>query len=305
MMINEVKHKDLQQKIVTTNHRTGRVALLGEPNTGKSSIVNAIVGEDVSIVSDKAGTTRDEIIGIKSGENYQIIFLDTPGMLKKQNLLDKAMAKSISNAVASADVILYVLDATDIRDEYIRKIENHAGKKPIIIAVNKTDRSTHAKLYPKLGRLNVLQGISAIVPVSAKTNFNIDVLEDEIAKALPQGDAQYEEDDFTTQATRKMAEEIIREQLLHMLRAELPHGIAVKIMNWKETSKQIEINAEIYCINARHKPMIIGKKGSVLKQVGIGARARLQELTGKHVKLYTHVLVREDWKNKKEFVESL
>ena len=287
--------------------RTGRVALLGEPNTGKSSIVNAIVGEDVSIVSDKAGTTRDEIIGIKTGTNHQIIFLDTPGMLKKQNLLDKAMAKAISNAVASADLILYVLDAMDIKDEHIVKITNLRDKHPIIVAVNKVDRSSHQKLYPKLGQLNERVGkfARAIIPCSAKSGFNMDVLEREIALHLPTGQPQFDEDDYTTQPMRKMAEEIIREQLLHALYNELPHGIAVKVIEWRETSKQIEIKAEIYCNNARHKPMIIGKKGSVLKAVGIASRAKLEDLTQKHVRLLTHVLVREGWKDKKDFVDAL
>jgi len=298
--------------------KSARVVLIGEPNVGKSSIVNAVVGEQVSVVTDISGTTRQEILGIKQGKNglgeeYQIIFMDTPGMLRqKKTLLDKHMARSISNALASADVILYVLDATDIREEFITKVKNyeHSGK-PLIIAVNKTDRSNFNKLYPKLQKLNSLNFVHAIIPTSCKNSDNINVLESEIAKLifsfepLEQGSMEkFDEDMYTTQSIKDMSIEIIRGELLKNLFEEIPHGVTVSIIDWIETNSEVEIKAEIYCDKPSHKPIIIGKKGSILKQVGMAARLQIQELLGKHVKLYTHVLVRENWKNKEDFVSS-
>jgi len=286
--------------------KTGNVVLIGEPNVGKSSIVNKIVGEQVSVVTDIPGTTREQIKGIKTGDDYQIIFLDTPGMHKAKTSLDKFMSKSISHAMRDADVVLYVLDATDIKDEYIQKIRNYdKTDKPMILVINKTDRSNMQKLYPKLAELNALEFVKAIIPTSCKDGENIAILEAEIVKHLPEGEPQFEKDDFTTSETRKMAEEIIRGELLKMLQRELPHGIAVKIIEWKQQKREVEIKAEIYCVKPSHKPMIIGKKGAVLKQVGINARKQIEELTGMHVKLYTHVLVREGWKDKKDMLDKL
>lgn len=284
----------------------GHVVLIGEPNVGKSSIVNKIVGEQVSIVTDIPGTTREQIRGIKNGRDYQIIFLDTPGMHKSKTTLDKFMSKNISFSVKEADVILYILDATDIRDEYIQKIKNYQdAEKPLILVVNKTDRIKMQNLYPKLAELNDLGFVKAIIPTSCTKGDNIDVLEQEIVKYLPEGEPVYDKEFFTTQATRKMAEEIIRGELLKVLRQDLPHGIAVKIVEWKEVRKELDIKAEIYCTKPSHKPMIIGKKGAVLKTIGTSARTQIQELTGKHVRLYTHVLVREDWKNKGDMLDKL
>ncbi|MCL2851299.1 MAG: GTPase Era [Firmicutes bacterium] len=294
--------------------KIGRVVLIGEPNVGKSSIVNAIVGEQVSVVTDVAGTTRGEILGIKSGVNlsgfsYQIIFLDTPGMLKqKKNLFDKQMAKAISTALASADIILYVLDATNIKDEFIAKIKNYEKTgKPLIIAVNKTDKTNFVKLYPKLDRLNKLDFVRAIIPTSCKTENNINVLESEIAKIILEHSlgcsvSGFDSELYTTQSVKEMSVEIIRGELLKNLFDEIPHGIFVNIAKWKETEIEIEIDAEIYCEKPSHKPIIIGKKGNVLKQIGISSRRKIEELVEKHVKLYTRVLVREDWKNKNEFL---
>ncbi|MCL2570629.1 MAG: GTPase Era [Firmicutes bacterium] len=284
----------------------GKVVLIGEPNVGKSSLVNKMVGEDLSIVTNIPGTTREEIRGIKSHADYQIVFLDVPGMQQKRNDLDKFMAKSISTALQDADIVLYVLDGLDIKPEHIKKIGNYKNiNKPFIVAVNKIDKTNFAHLYPKLSQLNSLDFVLAIIPISCKTGFNIDVLEGEIVKNLPTGNPQHEQDDFTTQTTKKMVEEIIRGELMQILKAEIPHGIAVKVSKWKEKSKEIEIYADIFCAKPSHKPIIIGAKGHVLKDVGTRSRQQIQDLTGKHIRLFTHVLVREDWKNKKDILTDL
>lgn len=282
-----------------TKFRCGRVVLIGEPNVGKSSIVNKIVGEKVSIVADLPGTTRSAIRGVKTGVDYQIVFLDTPGMHKTHNQLHKFMSKSISHALAEANLVMYVLDATDMRAEFIDKIKNYEKKEiPIIIAVNKADLTTFAKLYPKLEPLNSMSFVADIIPISAKTGFNIDVLEKTLVKHLPEGEALFEDEAFTDQNTKSMAEEIIRGELLKLLHREIPHGIAVKITKWVEDRRELEIHAEIICDKPSHKPIIIGKKGAVLKTAGTVAREEIRKLTGMHVRLFTRVFVREEWRNK-------
>lgn len=270
--------------------------MLGEPNVGKSSLVNALVGERVSVVTDVCGTTRQSARGILTGQGWQIVFLDTPGMQKAKTVFDKSMNKSLSAAVTEADVICYVIDV-NFSEKDIEKIANYKSKQPVIVAVNKTDKTSFDRLYPRLAKLNDLKFVSAIVPISCKTGYNTKVVIDEIVKLLPEGEAQYDEDEYTNQSTRKMAEDVIRAQLIARLRSEVPHGVNVEIVKWKEAGKDIEIDAEIICNKESHKPIIIGKGGKLLKEVGVAAREEIEELVQKHVRLNTHVNVREGWKD--------
>ena len=287
----------------TQTFKCGTVALIGEPNTGKSSLVNALVGEPVSIVSDRAGTTRERIRGVLNGDGFQIVFLDTPGMLKQNDGLGKFMRKSISHAVAEADVLIYVLDAADIRGAH--KIAHYQGKQPLIIAVNKTDLTNFEKLYPALGELNKLTFVKAIVPISVKTRANLSTLVAEIVKTLPGGKPMFADDDFTDQSVKKMCEEIFRGELLNALRAEVPHGVAVRAAQFTETARQVDINIEILCAKPTHKPIIIGKNGAVLKAAGIAARRQIEKLLGKHANIKSHVLVRENWRDSKTLLDEL
>lgn len=294
--------------------KCGKVVFIGEPNVGKSSLLNALVGESVSIVTDMPGTTREEIRGVLNSnddickrmdiitrEEFQIIFLDTPGMGKgKKSDLDHFMNKCISMAHATADVICYVLDATDFQN--IERIGNFA--KPVVVAVNKTDRTNFEKLYPKLQLLGNLKA-AAIIPVSAKSGFNLNVLVAEIVKLLPVGKKEYKEDEYTDQSLRKMCAEIIRGELIKKLSKDVPHGLAVTIIEWKENGKELEIKAEIIVAKSSHKPIVIGKKGAMLKDVGIASRKQIEELTEKHVRLSTHVIVREGWKDKEGVLNEL
>ena len=238
------------------------------------------------------------------GGKFRITFLDTPGMDNRGKMRDglaKVMGKSISGAVAECDVICYVLDAADIRDQYIQKINNLKGKKPIIAVVNKTDKTNFEKLYPHLAKLNAVDCV--VVPVSAKTGENLDVLVREIVKLLPEVAAEgvdevvFACDEYTDQTVRSMCAEIIRGQLINHLRQEIPHGVAVQIVKFNEKPKEIDIDAEIICAKPSHKPIIIGRKGAVLKAAGIESRRQIGELTGKHIRLGTHVLVREGWRD--------
>jgi len=280
--------------------KCGKVVFIGEPNVGKSSLLNAMVGENVSIVTDMPGTTREEIRGVLDGDGFQIVFLDTPGMGKAKSDLDRFMNKSISAAHSAADVICYVLDATNFQN--IEKIGNFA--KPVVVAVNKTDRTSFEKLYPKLQKLGGSKA-KAIIPVSAKTKFNLDVLVAEIVKLLPEGEKQFDEDEYTDQPMRKMCAEIVRGELIKRLAKEVPHGLAVNITEWKESGKYVDMKAEIIVCKQSHKPIVIGKNGAMLKDVGIAARKQIEELMEKHVKLNTHVIVREGWKDKDGILNEL
>jgi len=281
-----------------------KIAVIGAPNVGKSSIVNAIVGENVGIVTDLAGTTRDLIRGF--AKNFEII--DTPGMLKSDDLLSRHMRKSISAGVRDADLILYVMDATRIDDRDIEKIGNYRDKIPVVVAVNKSDKTTHAKFFPGLERLKPLDFVHAIVPCSAKTGFNIDVLESELGRALKnKGEAidQADPDDFTDQSVKKMAGEIIRASIIQNMYDEIPHGVAVLITKFIESAKVIEIHADIICEKQSHKPMIIGKRGENIKKIGIQSRVEIAKLVDCDVRLFTHVIVRPGWKNDKELLNRI
>ena len=280
--------------------KCGKVVFMGEANVGKSSLLNVLVGEVVSIVTGMAGTTRESVRGVLSGDGWQIIFLDTPGMDKKMTRdgLQKFMSKTISGAVAECDIICYVLDALDIRDEYIQKIKNLEAKKPVIVVVNKTDKTNFEKLYPWLEKLNSVR--ASVVPCSSKTGKNIDLLISEIVKLLPEGEPEFDADEYTDQSAKKMCAEIIRCSLIEHLHAEVPHGVAVQIVKWREKAQEVEIDAEIVCAKPSHKPIIIGKGGAMLKKIGISARKKIEELMDKHIRLNTHVLVRESWRDAKD-----
>jgi len=309
-----------------------KVVLLGDPNVGKSSLLNALIDEPVSIVTDMAGTTRDQIRGYIN--NIEII--DTPGMHKNprcaRNLaplgrnsghtLGRHMRKSISTAVASAEVIVYVLDATNFTEQDIAKISNYRDKqqpvrtplrenlaplRSVIIAVNKTDKTNIERLYPKLEQLNKLDFVKAIIPVSAKTGFNIEVLLRELHAVCESSTAQVapDPDTFTDQTVRQMSAEIIRKYLIENLHSEIPHSVAVLITHFKELADNTEIHADIICEKPSHKPIIIGKGGATLKKIGTQARTEIEKLLDTHVQLLTHVIVREDWKNSREILEKL
>lgn len=279
-----------------SKHKFGKVVMLGEPNVGKSSLVNALVGERVSAVTEVSGTTRQTARGILTGEGWQIVFLDTPGMQKAtKTVFDKSMNKSISAAAAEADVICYVVDI-NFGDRDLEKIANYRNKQPLIIVVNKVDKTNFERLYPRLAEFSNLSFVRAIVPASCKSGFNLNVVVDEIVKLLPEGEALFDADDYTDQTTRKIAEDSIRAQLMARLHSEVPHGINVEITRWKD-GKELEIDADIICNKESHKPIVIGKGGGLLKAVGIAARKEIEDLVQKHVRLNTHVVVKEGWKD--------
>lgn len=286
--------------------KSGFVAILGEPNVGKSTLLNAILDEKVSIVSPKPQTTRNKILGIYNDDDGQIVFIDTPGIHKAKNKLDEYMSKAITTAKTDVDVILYVIDATKkITDNTIENLNKYSQNANVILVVNKMDDTTYEKIYPELTKCNSLSSIKDIVPVSAKKTKNLDELIKVIKTYLHEDVKYFDDDIYTDQSIKQMVAEIIREKALWLLQDELPHGIAIEIARFDENAPITEIDADIILEKASHKSIVIGKNGSMLKNIGTKARQDIEKLLGAQVMLKLFVKVREDWRNSTSTVKSL
>lgn len=279
--------------------RSGFIAILGRPNVGKSSIMNRIVGEKVAIVSNHPQTTRNKLLGVATGEDWQIVFVDTPGLHKPRTKLGEYMMKSASDAREGVDAVLAVVDGQKIGGgdrAVLADIQNM--KCPKFLAINKIDVVTPEKLMPQLAELDV-QAFDQVFSVSARTGENIDVLTQKLIEAMPEGPKYFPDDMITDQPERVMCAEIIREKALHNLRDEIPHGIGVEMMQIKKMSDNLtEIHATIYCERDSHKSIIIGKQGSMLGKIGKEARVDIERLLGTKVMLKLWVKVRLDWRNR-------
>ncbi len=287
--------------------KSGFVAILGLPNVGKSTLLNAILKEKVSIVSPKPQTTRNKILGILNEEDTQIVFIDTPGIHNAHNKLDEYMNKVINVAKDDVDVVLFVIDGTkkigdnviDTLNKYTKGIDN------VILVVNKIDDTTYEKLYPELSKCNSLDNVKDIVPISAKKGKNLDELK-RVIKSYLKDDVKYFDDDiYTDQSIKFLCAEIIREKALWLLQDELPHGIAIEIARFNDNENLCEIDADIVIEKSSHKQIIIGKGGAMLKNIGIKSRQDMEKLVGKKVMLRLFVKVREDWRSKSNSIKSL
>ncbi len=287
--------------------KSGFVAILGLPNVGKSTLLNAILKEKVSIVSPKPQTTRNKILGILNDEDSQIVFIDTPGIHNSHNKLDEYMNKAISVAKDDVDIILFVIDGTKkIGDNVIDTLNKYTKSSDnVILVVNKIDDTTYEKLYPELSKCNGLEGVKDIVPVSGKRGKNLEELI-KVIKTYLKDDVKYFDDDiYTDQSIKFLCGEIIREKALWLLQDELPHGIAIEIAKFCDNDNLCEIDADIIIEKSSHKQIIIGAGGSMLKNIGIKSRQDIEKLVGKKVMLKLFVKVREDWRNKASSVKSL
>lgn len=280
--------------------KSGFIAVTGKANAGKSTLVNCLVGEKVSIVSHKPQTTRDKIFGILNGEDYQAVFIDTPGLHRPKNALSQYMMQEAEGANEGVDAAIYVLacdkepDKHD--DEHIAALA--AAPIPFILAVNKCDVVDPELVPQRIERYKDVTGITAIVPVSARTGKNVDIIKEEVIKALPQGERYFDEDMYTDRNMRFMAAEIIREKALYNLSDEVPYGIGVNINKYTvKDSGVTEIDADVICEKKAHKPIIIGKGGSMLKKIGSDARYELEKLTGGKVYLTLWVRIKPDWRD--------
>lgn len=280
------------------NRKSGFVAIIGRPNVGKSTIINAMVGMKISITGPKAQTTRNKILGILTEGDNQIVFVDTPGLLKPNNKLGEYMKKSIDNALTGDDIIMIILDGTDIKQADYDLIESFSGSEvPIFVVINKTDIATYEKVYPKLAKLNEFKFVKEFISVSAKTGKGITELKDTIIKYLPEGEFLFDEGEVTDKSVKFISAEIIREKALLYLQQEIPHGIAVDIPKFTEKENLVTIDADIIASKPNHKQIIIGKNGEMLKKIGSSARVEIENMLDKKVLLNLFVKVKENWQD--------
>ncbi len=282
-------------------HRSGFVNIIGNPNVGKSTLMNAMVGEKLSIVTAKAQTTRHRIMGIVNGEDYQIVYSDTPGILKPNYRLQKNMMNFVDTAIGDADIILYVTDTIETADknsEYVEKLKKLDC--PIIIVVNKIDISEQPKVMELMAWWKEQVPKAKVIPASAQEKFNLDSIFETIVEKLPVCPPWYDKDAFTDKNLRFFAQEIIREKILLNYSQEIPYCCEVNVESFKEGSDRYDISAVIYVMRDTQKGIIIGKKGEALKRVGTQARLDMEEFFQKKVFLSLFVKVDPDWRESRK-----
>jgi GTP-binding protein Era len=280
-------------------HRSGFVNILGNPNVGKSTIMNALVGEKLSIITPKVQTTRHRIMGIVNGEDFQIVYSDTPGILKPKYRLQESMMGFVNTALTDADIILYVTDVTEKADpesEYILRIKEHGV--PVIIAVNKIDLSNQEELEAIVAGWNAVFPDSDIIPLSALRNFNLETLLRSVLEKLPEGEPFFPKDQLTDRYERFFASEIIREKILLNYQKEIPYSVEIEIESFRDEKKLIKIMAIIHVERDTQKGIIIGHKGLMLKKTGTEARKDMEDFFGRKVFLELLVKVSKDWREK-------
>ena len=284
------------------NHKAGFVNIIGNPNVGKSTLMNALVGEKLSIVTAKAQTTRHRIMGIVNGEDWQIVYSDTPGILKPNYRLQQSMMNFVDTAIGDADIILYVTDTVekaDKNEEYIIKLQKIEC--PVILVINKIDISSQEEVVRLMGWWQEQLPKAIVYPASAKEKFNLDNIFDAIVEHLPEAPAWYDKDVFTDKNLRFFASEIIREKILLNYSQEIPYSCEVSIEEFKEGEERYDISAVIYVMRDSQKGILIGKGGKALKKVGTEARMDMEDFFQKKVFLRLFVKVDPDWReNKKE-----
>ncbi|MCD8072932.1 MAG: GTPase Era [Alistipes sp.] len=280
-------------------HKSGFVNIIGNPNVGKSTLMNSLVGERLSIITSKAQTTRHRIMGIVNGDDFQIVYSDTPGILQPNYKLQESMMKFVNGAVKDADIILYVTDTLEKRDTAPDGIIAKIGMSgiPVIVVINKIDLTTPAKLEELVDIWKGRLPRAKIVPVSALQNFNVAGLFDLILAELPEADPYYPKDALTDKSLRFFASEIIREKILLYYTKEIPYCVEIAIEEYKEEADIDRISAVIYVARDSQKGIIIGHKGAMLKKVGTAARLELEKFLGKKVFLQLHVKVSDNWRN--------
>ncbi len=288
--------------------RSGFVVILGRPNVGKSTLMNVLVGEKVAIVSPRAQTTRNRIMGVMTREDVQIVFLDTPGIHAPRNKLGQYMMGAVRDALEGIDAAILMLDATDVRAadlELLRKYANLPVKKAIV--VNKIDQVDAGVLAPLLQRLGE-EKADAYLPVSALKRKGLEALVDQLAAWLPVGPKYFPDDMVTDQPERVIVAEMIREKALRNLREEIPHGIGVEVLsmeNQGDETRAVTIHANVFCEKDSHKGILIGKGGEMLRRIGEQARGDIERLLGQRVNLQLWVKVRPDWRNRAEDLRTL
>jgi len=279
-------------------HKSGFVNIIGNPNVGKSTLMNALVGEKISIITKKAQTTRHRIMGIVNGDDFQIVYSDTPGVLKPAYKLQESMMKFVESALEDADVILYITDTYETpnkNQEFLDKIQKL--EKPIILVVNKVDLTTQEKVTELVDLWSKMLPSARVLPVSALHGFNTEGLIAMIKEVLPEGPEYFSKETLTDKTMRFFASEIIREKILLHYQKEIPYSVEVEIEEYKEGSKLDKIRAIIYVSRESQKSIVIGHEGKMLKRVGIEARLDLEKFLDKKVFLELYVKVDPEWRD--------
>jgi GTP-binding protein Era len=279
-------------------HRSGFVNILGNPNVGKSTLMNVLVGEKLSVTTPKAQTTRHRIMGILTGEGYQIVYSDTPGILNPKYKLQSAMMKSVESALDDADLILYVTDIVESiskNEELLNRILTSAV--PKIIVINKIDLSNQDDLEKMVETWSSMAPGVPVLPISAIRRFNTDLLLKEIISRIPEGPPYFPEDQLTDRYERFFVTEIIRGKIFETYQKEIPYSVEVEIESYKEEPELNRIAAVIYVARDSQKGIIIGHRGSMLKRVGTAARKDMEEFLGKKVFLEMYVKVAHEWRD--------
>ena len=281
-------------------HKAGFVNIVGKPNVGKSTLMNILVGERLSIISSKAQTTRHRILGLINTNDYQIVFSDTPGMLRPKYELHKSMMSFVNLSLEDADIILFVTDLYETEEEIEEVIQriNESGI-PVILVINKIDLAKEGQLEEVTNYWTSRVKANTVIPISAKENFNTERILQEILDKLPEHPAFYDKEELTDRPERFFASEIIREKIFTNYKKEIPYSTEVGIEDFHEEETIIRIRATIFCERNSQKGIIIGDKGKMLKKVGIEAREELEKFFGKKVFLETYVKVEQDWRKNK------
>ncbi len=282
-------------------HRAGFVNIIGNPNVGKSTLMNAFVGEKLSIITSKAQTTRHRILGIVNGEDFQMIYSDTPGILKPNYKLQQHMMKFVDAALSDADIIIYVTDVVesfDKNEEYLEKVKK--TNTPVLLLINKIDLSQQEKLEQLVALWKEHVPQAEIFPVSATEKFNIDSVLKRILELLPISPPYFPKDELTDKTERFFVQEIIREKIFLNYQKEIPYSCEVNVEEFKEEEHIIKIRAQIYVTRETQKGILIGHKGSALKKTGTAARIDIEAFFEKKVFLELHVKVLKDWRDKEQ-----
>lgn len=293
----------------STPFRSGYIAIIGRPNVGKSTLINRILGQKLCITSRRPQTTRHRILGIKTTDEGQFIYVDTPGMHSDgKKAMNRYMNRAAAASIDDVDVVLFVVESlkwTEDDQRVLKRIQQDA-RSPVILVLNKADKlSDKSDLLPQIQELAPQYDFAAVVPISARKGMNTDVLEQEIAKLMPEGEMIFDEDQLTDRSSRFLAGEIVREKLFRYLGQELPYSLTVEIEQFEEEEGMYRIGAVVYVERSGQKSIVIGKKGEQLKLIGQDARLEMEQLFGCKVFLQIWVKVREGWSDNERMLRNL
>lgn len=284
------------------NHKSGFVNIIGNPNVGKSTLINSFLGQKLSIITHKAQTTRHRILGVLNDDNYQIVFSDTPGIITPNYELQESMMNCVYSIFEDADILIYMIDASSENysndDKIIEKLKS--SKLPLLVLLNKIDLSNQDLVTQKMADISISFPTAKLFAISALNNFNLDTLKEKIIELLPVAPAYFSKDTLTDKSERFFVEEIIREKILTHYKNEIPYSVEIEVEEFIEKSDFVRIRAIIYVMRNSQKGIIIGHKGLGLKRIGSESRRDIEKMLGKKIFLETPVKVKKNWRNDKK-----